>query len=287
LAILQVQFWQAAEKSQVLFLFLGTYVVTFKNPGDEIDFSISRDSLFDGDLICYQSTEGYRFSIDSILIAHFVKVRNNPRILDLGTGCGIIMLLLLYRWQNNLGEIAGIELQKNLVKLAEKNLLVNGYSAIGRVFEGDIKKIGDIGKGGTYDVIVCNPPFYLHGSGRQNANLEASLARHQTLATLEDFLLAASLMVKNKGATYFIYPAEQTGILLSQLHKYRLEVKRLRFIYSYPDNSASARLVLVECRKNGGCGVTILPPFYVYQGKNNGYSTEMQRLYEKNPDPLQ
>lgn len=270
------------------FLVLGTYVVALRNPADEIGFSITRDSLFEGDLICYQSTDGYRFSIDAILVAHFVKVRKNPRILDLGTGCGIIMLLLLYRWQNKLGEVTGIELQKNLAKLAEKNLLVNGYSSIGRVFKGDIKKIGDIlQSGGAYDVIVCNPPFYRHGSGRRNCNLEANLARHQTFGSLDDFLLAASLMIKNKGAVYFIYPAEQTGTLLSQLNKYRLEVKQLQFIYSYPERSANARLVLVECRKNGGSGVTILPPFYVYQGKNDGYSSEMQRLYEKNPVPFE
>ncbi len=247
---------------------------------------LSRDSLFDGNLKCCQSASGYRFSVDSVLIGHFVKVRDGDRILDLGTGCGIIMLLLLYRWGSRMSNILGVEIQRNLADLARKNLTANDYQGIGRVELGDIKKLSAFISPESYDTIVCNPPFYSPGSGRKTENLEARLARHQILATLDDFLAASTLTVKNKGSVYYIYPAGQIGTFISLVDKHRLAVKNLQFVYSYPQTDSDARLVLIECRKNGGSGVKILPPFYIFREKNGAFSPEMQNFYTKNSDPL-
>ncbi|MDK9707743.1 MAG: methyltransferase [Desulforhopalus sp.] len=244
------------------------------------DEGISRDSLFDGDLQCLQTTAGYRFSVDAVLLAHFVRVRERERILEMGAGCGIIILLLLYRWGPLIEEIVGIELQKSLVSLARKNLEINGFTSTGRIVEGDIKDILRLLHNKTFDTIICNPPFFPHGSGRQSSNPEACLARHQILASLDDFLLAASQAVRNKGSVYFIYPATQTGTFVASLEKFQLTVKRLQFIYSYPQKDGNARLVLIECTKNGGDGAKICPPFYIYQKKDGDYSPEMQKLYK-------
>lgn len=249
------------------------------------NIELSGDSLFDGNLKCYQSISGYRFSIDSVLITHFVKVRDEDRILDLGTGCGIIMLLLLYRWGNRISRILGVEIQQNLADLAKKNLTANGFEERGRVELGDIKKLSAFILPESYDTIVCNPPFYSPESGRRTENYEARLARHQILATLDDFLAASSLTVKNKGSVYFIYPAGQIGTFISLIDKHRLAVKTLQFVYSYPQADSDARLTLIECRKNGGPGVKILPPFYIYREKNGAFSPEMQNFYAKKSDP--
>lgn len=243
---------------------------------------ISADSLFGGDLKCFQATKGYRFSVDSVLISHFVSVRENDRILDLGTGCGIIMLILLYRWTTRIRDIVGVEFQPNLTALSRKNLRVNGFETSARIIEGDIKNIGSHVTSGSFDTIVCNPPFYGHGSGRQSINEEARLARHQILANLDDFLFAAALAVRNKGTIYFIYPAGQIGEFISMLYKHRLELKKLRFIYSYPMMNNNARLVLIECSKNGGGGAHILAPLYIYSERNGAFTKEMQSFYEKN-----
>ncbi len=251
---------------------------------DKTEERVSQDSLFEGDLQCFQACEGYRFSVDAVLVAHFVEVREKERILDLGTGCGIIMLILLYRLAAKIGEIVGIEVQQNLADLAKKNLQVNDFQNCCRIVEGDIKNLASLVKPESFDTVVCNPPFYGHGSGRRSANLEARLARHQILANLDDFLLASSLAVKNKGSVYCIYPAEQIGTFITLLNKYRLVVKKLRFIYSYPQAQHNARLVLIECRKNGGSGTQVLAPLYIYQNKNGDFTEEMQSFYQKNND---
>ena len=244
--------------------------------------TISHDSLFEGELICYQHQKGYRFSIDSVLVAHFVEVRKNDRILDLGTGSGIICMLLLYRWRDRIGEVSGIEIQQGLAELAGKNFQANNLEQFGRIMQGDIKEIDKLVKPESYDKIVCNPPFYNPASGRTNENPEAQLARHQILATLQDFLCASAFAVKNGGVVSFVYPAEQICEFISSAKKVRLEIKKIQFVYSYPGKSAIARLALVQCLKNGGGGTVIPPPLYVYCEKNGAYSAEILDFYRNN-----
>ncbi len=241
--------------------------------------NISRDSLFNGELTCYQHEKGYRFSIDAVLVAHFMDVRQNDRILDLGTGCGIICLILLYRHQSRVREVCGIEVQHGLADLADKNIQANGFEEGGRIIQGDIKFILDLVQPESFDKIICNPPFYTPGSGRENEIEETSHARHQILADLQDFLMAAASAVKNKGSVYFIYPADRACEFVLIAQSFKLEVKKLQFVYSYPQKGGSARLVLIHCLKNGGKGVEIMNPFYVYRQKNGTFSSEMQEFY--------
>ncbi len=244
--------------------------------------NLSRDSLFDGDLICYQHQKGYRFSIDAVLLAHFVVVKQGDCILDLGAGSGIIGLILLYRWQDRIRRILGIEVQQGLAELAGKNFTANALEKLGTIIHGDIKEIDTLIMAETYDTIVCNPPFYASASGRLNQNQEALVARHQILATLQQFLRASSFAVKNGGEVFFIYPAERIGEFISQAEKYRLEVKKIQFVYSYPHKNDPARLALIRCCKNGGRGTEVLPPLYVYSQKHGDFSPEVGRFYQKN-----
>lgn len=260
----------------------GAFLVVFRTIQDDVTGELSGDSLFDGDLQCFQAVRGYRFSIDSVLIAHFVGVRDKGRILDLGTGCGIIMLILLYRWRGKIREITGIEFQEDLAAIARKNLQVNDLENNCRIIEGDIKDIAALITPESFDAVVCNPPFYGHGAGRQSCNQQACRARHQILANLDDFLHASALAVRNKGAVYFIYPAGQIGVFLALLGKHRLELKKMQFVYSCPEMKNDARLVLVECTKNGGGGAKILAPLYIYSRKNGPLTEEVQKFYKKN-----
>ncbi len=155
---------------------------------------------------------------------------------------------------------------------------------LGRIMQGDIKEINNLVKPESYDKIVCNPPFYIPTSGRTNKNLQSQLARHQILATLQDFLEASSFAVKNGGLVSFIYPAERIGDFFYLAKKNQFEVKKVQFVYSYPHKTATARLVLIQCSKNGGAGTEILPPFYIYCQKNGAFSPEMQDIYLKNQE---
>ena len=231
-----------------------------------------------------QHRDGYRFSIDPVLLAHFVRLGKEEKILDLGTGCGIIGLILLYRFSSSIISLTAFEIQKGLAGLAKENCEVNKFQQQMRVVEGDLRNIKQVVQPGLFSTIVCNPPFYAVGSGRKSQNKEAEIARHQVFCTLPEILSAAEISVKNRGKVYLVYPADALGRLLVELRKKHFAVKRLQLIYSYPDQTGKARLVLVEAVKNGGEGMDVLAPFYIYNEKNGAYSEAMQQFYKANHD---
>lgn len=245
---------------------------------------VTRDTLFKDDLICYQHTCGYRFSIDSVLLAHFVKVKNGDTVLDLGTGSGIINLIIFYRNEASIGEISGIEAQLPLANLARKNYVENNLQSRGKIYDGDIRQISSIVAAESFDVVTSNPPFYPGDTGRLSKGEEARLARHLINGGLEDFLSAAFYAIKNRGTAFFIYPAERMCEFITVASRQRLEVKRLRPVYSYP-GASSAKLVLFECVKNGRPGVLVQDNLYVYTNKNGAYSGEVKKMYEKRSSP--
>lgn len=240
---------------------------------------VTRDTLFDGRVTCLQGKDGYRFSIDSIILANFVVPVKGDVILDLGTGCGVIPLIVGFRWGNIVRSITGLEIQNSLVALARRNIAINEFGQLCRVIAGDVKTFSQHIDRESYTKVICNPPFYRLGTGRTSGSQEALLARHQISATLEDFVSAAAGAVKNRGNTYFIYPAEKLTELVILTKKYRLEPKQVMLVYSYPDPDKNAELVVMKCLKNGGCGVQIVPPLYVFKEKNGDYSADMKRYY--------
>lgn len=238
------------------------------------------NSLFDGKLICRQNLHGYRFSIDAVLLAHFVTVKKKARMLDLGTGSGIISLILLYRHYSILTECSGVELQESLAYLAKENIERNNFDSKSVLYQCDVRSLPKHIKAEAYDIIVCNPPFYPAKTGRINSNDEARLARHQIAADLTDFLKGASFAVKNRGNCFFIYPAELVTDFIDKSKRTNFELKKLRFIYSYPQSDKGAQLVLLQCMKNGGVGVEVLPPLYIYKEKNGEYTDEVYKFYK-------
>lgn len=248
------------------------------------DGAISRDSLFDGRLVCLQHRQGYRFSVDAVLAAHFQPPARGASLLDLGCGCGVIGLIAMYRWDQRIVQLTGLEVQPQLAELARCNYRENGFTGKCRVVHGDLRNILALLEPESFSQVICNPPFYKLGSGRQNSDGESLLARHQILANLDETVAAAAAVLRSGGYLVMIYPAEELSELLISLSVHRLEAKRLQCVYSYPDVTAAARMVVVSAVKNGGRGVQVLPPFYIYRQKNGDYSPAMQRLYAAEPD---
>ena len=243
--------------------------------------NIDSNSLFDGQLHCSQHRQGYRFSIDAVLLAHYISVKENDRILDIGTGSGIISLILLYRHVDLLSECSGVEIQKDLFDLAQSNMKKNNYDHKNNIFHCDVKNIKEYCLAESYDRVVCNPPFYPQNTGRNNLIGEANIARHQKAGGLEDFLAGAAHAVKNRGSVYFIYPAELLAEFLATATLYNLEGKNLRFIYNYPNSTKGAKLVLIKATKNGGKGLVVTEPLYIYAHKNGPYTPEVDAFYKK------
>lgn len=238
------------------------------------------DSLFSGKIICYQNRNGYRFSIDPVLLSHFLEINENDRIVDLGTGSGVMPLILLYRHFEDIHHIKGIEIQDNLCALADHNIKSNRFEKKASVVQGDIKCIRDYFRPESYDKVICNPPFFKKNTGRLSTNLEAQIARHEIKGDLQDFITAAAFCLKNRACAYFVYPAEKINYFLNIATKTRLEPKQIQFIYSYPGSEIEATLARVRCVKNGKSGVTIMSPFFIYSKKNGPYTSAMQNYYE-------
>ncbi|PID75343.1 MAG: hypothetical protein CSB23_03795 [Deltaproteobacteria bacterium] len=250
--------------------------------GTQKDCILKRDSLFEGELVCEQYADGYRFSVDAVLLAHFVQCRKPQRLIELGTGSGILLLLLLYRQRERLLDCLGVEVQSRLYNLAKRNMALNGFYDLVSLLHCDVEDIADHIAAESFDSVVFNPPFYPENSGRSNHNPEVNRAKHQTLSTLQHFLRAASYVVRNKGDVYCIYAAENLGRLIAVAQQCHLEPKLLRPVYAYPDQKKGAQLVLLQCKKNAGPGLKILPPLYIYEEKNGGYSKELMSCYAVN-----
>ncbi len=247
----------------------------------------TEDSLFDGDIVLNQYKNGYRFSVDSVLVAQFMKPKKGFKILDIGCGSGVIGCICLYRWLEELKiEITGIELQKDLHQLACKNIIDNMFEQSFKLINCDIRNVSGKLDVEAFDMVICNPPFFKPGSGRTNQNNQAHIARHQVNGDIDSFLKGAVKLLKNKGDAVFIYPASEIADFIVKAKNCRLEPKKIQPVFNYPEGKNEARLMLIKCQKNGGVGVKFARPFYIYQKQNGDYSKKMKKLYlpNKNTD---
>jgi tRNA1Val (adenine37-N6)-methyltransferase len=214
----------------------------------------SMDDFMDGRLKLIQSKTGYRFSIDAILLSEFVTIKKGDWVTDLGTGCGIIPLILLLT--KPVGHVHGMEIQDKLARQAVRNALLNGFSSRMDIIRGDIR-YPPIAPSSA-DVVVCNPPYREKDSGRINPDQQRAIARHEILASLDDILDTARRILRTGGRLAMIYPADRLVDLMVKIRSYGMEPKRIRIIY--PGMESEAKLALIEASLGGRGGLKILPP---------------------------
>jgi tRNA1Val (adenine37-N6)-methyltransferase len=237
------------------------------------NFDETIDALFQGKLKFYQSRRGYRFSLDAILLAYFATVGQNEKIADLGTGNGVIPLILMRRVPSL--SILGVEVQDDLTDRARRNVEMNRVQERIQIVQGDVRAIAQIAAPESFDAVLCNPPYRHPGSGRVSPSAEKKIARHEILGALKDFLKAGAYLLRVNGRMSLVYPAVRTVDLLQGMRGAGLEPKRLRLVHSQTD--AEASLMLAEGVKGGKSGVKIMAPLVIYEhGKT--YSVEVAKM---------
>ena len=234
------------------------------------------DDLTIGGIQILQAKSGYRFSLDPVLLNGFVSHVKNARVIDLGTGNGIIPLLLSVR--NEASSITGVELQQSMVERAWRTVQLNKLEETIKIVQADIRELPKELSAGGFDVVTTNPPYRKVETGRVAPNDERAFARHELSGGIEDFLRAAAFLLSPSGRFFVVYLAERLAEILSGMRFFQIEPKRLRTIHSR--QGESARMVLIEGRKNGKMGMTVESPLIVYTGKGRAYTDEVLAMYQ-------
>jgi tRNA1(Val) A37 N6-methylase TrmN6 len=235
---------------------------------------ITVDSLFNGQLQVKQERLGYRFSIDAVILAYYAGKVHAKRVVDLGTGCGIIPLILGHRGPTN--HIIGVEIQEALANIAIENVADNNMSNHVDILLGDVKTLTPADIKGPVDLVLANPPYYKVHEGRLNPNPQRAVARHEIKVTLFDIVETAWRLLQEKGRFLSIFQTERMVDLLSKMRQVGLEPKMIRIIQT--KDGIPGKLFLVEGEKGGAPGLVMPPPLIIAM-KNKAYSHEVAAMF--------
>jgi tRNA1Val (adenine37-N6)-methyltransferase len=234
------------------------------------------DSICGGQVQIIQRARGYRFNLDPVLLAHHAASEpvRGP-IVDLGTGSGIIALILARKFGRR--PVTGLELQPSLYALAQRNVQLNRCERSVSLVLGDLRGAASLFPAGSFAQVVCNPPYGARAQGRVNPEEEKAIARHELACSLGEVVGAAEWLLKARGSLELIYPAARLVELLALLRERRLEPRRLRLVH--PRGGRPAKLALVSAIKGAGVGLCVAPPLVVHpEGEAAGFTEEVQRM---------
>ena len=223
-----------------------------------------------------QNKKWFCFGIDSVLLSDFAKeIKNNSTVLDLGSGTGIISILLSKKI--NAKKIVGIEIQKEVYEMSKKSIILNDLENVDFINE-DIKNLNKIIENNSCDAIVTNPPYMKKNSGIKNENEIKLISRHEIKCNIEDIIKVSSKLLKDNGELYMVHRPDRLVGIIEILRKYKIEPKKIRFVYSREGENSN--LILIKAVKNSGEFLKIEKPLYIYN-KNNKYTDEVLEIYNK------
>lgn len=234
------------------------------------------DDLQFENLKIIQDTDGFRFGIDSVLLTEFARdIRKRSKIVDLGTGTGILGILLSKKVFPT--KILGIEKQKEVADMAKRSINLNSLEHIFEIINCDIMDL-KLEKN-YYDVVVTNPPYKKLNTGINSQNEKQKISRFETTASLDDWIRISSNLINTRGSFYMVYRTDRLAELVEILRKYKLEIKRIRFVHS--KLSSQSNLVFIKAVKNGNPFVKIEKPLIIYND-DNSYTDEILNIYKTN-----
>lgn len=232
------------------------------------------DYLLAENLRIIQSPAVFSFSLDAVLLSRFVYVPiQKGNLIDLCSGNGVIPLFLSKRTK---GRITGVEIQERLYDMAVRSIAYNGLESRLEMIHGDLKDMPSKLGYGKFDVVTCNPPYFKTPPASEiNDNEHYAIARHEIMCTLEDAIRVSAALARAGGKVAFVHRPERLNDIIELMRKYRLEPKRMKFVY--PKEGKEANTLLVEATKDGQPGLKILPPLIVYDEKNE-YTPEVREI---------
>ena len=248
-------------------------------PGDEAAGSClgpgeRLDDLQTGGFHIIQNPGLFCFGMDAVLLSSFAKAFPGEKVLDLGTGNGVIPILM--RAKGECRSFTGLEINPVSADMAERSIRLNALEGDIRIICGDLKEAGQIFAAASFHTVTCNPPYMICGKGIQSPNPMVAAARHEVLCSLEDVVKAAAWVLKDHGRFYMVHRPFRLAQIIRTLSAFRLEPKRMRLVY--PSVKKEPNMVLIESMKGAGSGMIIEPPLIVYREKGV-YTEELLQMY--------
>lgn len=232
------------------------------------------DDLHRNNYKIIQNAEKFCFGIDAVLLSGFASVKKGGKVLDLGTGTGIIPILM--EAKTEAAHLTGLELQEESAEMARRSVAYNNLGEKISIVNGDIKEASLIFGAASFDVVTTNPPYMTGNHGIVNPNLPKAIARHEIHCTLDDVVRESAKVLKVKGKLFMVHRPFRLVEIINTMTKYKLEPKRIRFVHPYQDKEPN--MVLIEAVKGGGSMVKVESPLIVYQ-EPNVYTREILDIY--------
>ena len=243
-----------------------------------MEVNIGKDESIDdlqlNGLQLMQKEQGFRFGVDAVLLSHFANVKKKHRVIDLCTGTGIVSFLVYGKYKPQ--EVIGLEIQDDMVEMANRSSKLNDTSDIVKFVQGDLKDKALLDSLGRFDVVTVNPPYKLNNAGILNPNDKLAIARHEIMCNLEDVIVSARRLLKDNGRMFIVHRPERLADIFGLMRKYKIEPKRVRLVQ--PNTKKAPNIVLVEGQRDGGAFLKWEETLYVYDDNGN-YSEEINRIY--------
>ena len=221
-----------------------------------------------------QNPEKFCFGMDAVLLSGFARVKPGAKVLDMGTGTGIIPILLEAKTKAT--HLTGLEIQEESADMARRSVLLNHLEEKIDIITGDIKEAGSIFQAASFDVITCNPPYMIGQHGIANPDTPKAIARHEVLCTLEDVVKNAAFLLKPGGNFFMVHRPFRLAEIIMMMTKYKLEPKRMQLVYPYVDKEPN--MVLIEGCRGGKSRMTVEKPLIVYKAQNE-YTDDIYEIY--------
>ena len=221
-----------------------------------------------------QNKDGFCFGMDAVLLSSFAQAKKGEAVLDLGTGTGILPILMAAKTEGS--HFTGLEIQKTSADMASRSVQLNDLESKISIVEGDIKEAASIFGRASFDVVTSNPPYMTGKHGLVNPELPKAIARHEVLCTLEDVISQAAAVLKENGRFYMVHRPFRLAEIMALMVKYRLEPKRMQMVHPYIDREPN--MVLIEGLKGGRPRITVERPVIVYK-EPGVYTDEIYDIY--------